>query len=49
MAVPAAAPPITYAVNGTQYVAEIVGGEGHEDPTNGVRGSYIYAYALPSS
>jgi quinohemoprotein ethanol dehydrogenase len=49
MAVPAAAPPITYAVNGKQYVSEIVGGEGHEDPTNGVRGSYIYTYALPSS
>ena len=49
MAVPAAAPPITYSVNGKQYVAEIVGGEGHEDPTGGVRGSYIYAYALPGS
>ena len=49
MAAPAAAPPITYSVNGTQYVAEIVGGESHEDPTGGARGSYIYAYALPSS
>ena len=49
MAVPAAAPPITYSVNGKQYVAEIVGGEGHEDPTNGVRGSFVYAYALPGS
>jgi alcohol dehydrogenase (cytochrome c) len=49
MAVPAAAPPITYSVNGKQYVAEIVGGEGHEDPTGGVRGSFIYAYALPGS
>jgi quinohemoprotein ethanol dehydrogenase len=49
MAAPAAAPPITYSVNGTQYVAEIVGGESHEDPTGGARGSYIYAYALPPS
>jgi glucose dehydrogenase len=49
MLAPAAAPPITYSVNGTQYVTEIVGGESHEDPTGGVRGSYIYSYALPSS
>jgi glucose dehydrogenase len=49
MAAPAAAPPITYSVDGKQYVAEIVGGESHEDPTGGVRGSYIYAYALPGS
>jgi len=51
----AAAPPITYSVNGTQYVAEIVGGEGHEQPDpnsatgpNGGYGSYVYAFALPS-
>ena len=49
MNAPAAAPPITYSVNGTQYVAEIVGGESHEDPTGGARGSFIYAYALPPS
>jgi glucose dehydrogenase len=49
MAAPAAAPPITYSVNGKQYVSEIVGGESHEDPTGGVRGSFIYTYALPSS
>jgi len=50
MGAEAAAPPITYSVNGTQYVAEIVGGESHEqpDPTGGY-GSYIYAYALPAS
>jgi glucose dehydrogenase len=46
----AAAPPITYSVNGTQYVAELVGGEGHEQPdATGGYGSYIYAFALPSS
>jgi quinohemoprotein ethanol dehydrogenase len=46
----AAAPPITYSVNGVQYVAGIAGGESHEnpDPTGGF-GSYVYAYALPSS
>jgi alcohol dehydrogenase (cytochrome c) len=49
MGAPAAAPPITYSVNGKQYVAEVVGGESHEDPTGGARGSYIYAYALPGS
>jgi len=50
MGAEAAAPPITYSVNGTQYVAEIVGGESHEQPDlNGGYGSYIYAYALPSS
>jgi glucose dehydrogenase len=50
MGAEAAAPPITYSVNGKQYVAEIVGGESHEqpDPTNGY-GSYIYAFALPAS
>jgi alcohol dehydrogenase (cytochrome c) len=49
MNAPAAAPPIVYSVNGKEYVAEVVGGESHEDDTNGRRGSYVYAYALPSS
>jgi alcohol dehydrogenase (cytochrome c) len=50
MTAEAASPPITYSVNGTQYVVEMAGGEGHEqpDPTGGY-GSTIYAYALPAS
>jgi len=45
----ASAPPITYEVNGVQYVAGIAGGESHEDPDpTGGFGSYVYAFALPS-
>ena len=33
MNAPAASPPITYSVNGTQYVSIFSGGEGHNDPT----------------
>lgn len=51
---PAAGPPITYEVNGVQYVSEVVGGEGHDDPTrpdpavpsDRVRGDSIYTWAL---
>jgi glucose dehydrogenase len=46
----AAAPPITYSVNGVQYVAGIAGGESHEnpDPTGGF-GAYVYAFAVPGT
>jgi quinohemoprotein ethanol dehydrogenase len=54
MDAPAAAPPITYSVNGTQYVTEVVGGEGHNDPTRPnpavpnqrVRGDSVYSFTL---
>jgi glucose dehydrogenase len=54
MDAPAAAPPITFEVNGVQYVSEVVGGESHNDPTrpnpavptDRVRGDSIYTYAL---
>ena len=54
MDAPAAGPPITYEVNGVQYVSEVVGGEGHDDPTRPnpsvpsarVRGDSIYTFAL---
>ncbi len=54
MDAPAAAPPITYSVNGTQYVSIVVGGESHNDPTRPnpavpnqrVRGDSVYTYAL---
>ncbi len=56
MLAPAAAPPITYSVNGKQYVTIVAGGESHNDPTRPnpavpsqrVRGDYIYTYALGS-
>jgi quinohemoprotein ethanol dehydrogenase len=54
MPYPVAAAPITYTVNGKQYVTVEVGGAGHNDVTrpNGlldprrVRGDYIYTFAL---
>jgi glucose dehydrogenase len=54
MDAPAAAPPITYSVNGTQYVSIVVGGENHTDPTRPskkntsarVRGDSVYTYKL---
>ena len=46
MTAPATSPPITYAVNGVQYVAIMAGGEGHDDPTGGTRGDTIYVFAL---
>ena len=36
MTAPATSPPITYSVNGKQYVAIMAGGESHDDPTPGV-------------
>jgi quinohemoprotein ethanol dehydrogenase len=56
MNAPATAPPITYAVNGTQYVSIFSGGESHNDPTRPnpaapnqrVRGDTVYTYALGS-
>jgi glucose dehydrogenase len=47
MTAPATSPPITYSVGGKQYVAIMAGGEGHTDPTGGIRGDTIYAFALP--
>jgi quinohemoprotein ethanol dehydrogenase len=55
MDAPATAPPVTYSVNGKQYVSILVGGQGHDDPTrpsgltspNRLRGDSIYTYALP--
>jgi glucose dehydrogenase len=47
MTAPATSPPITYSVDGKQYVAIMAGGEGHTDPTLGIRGDTIYAFALP--
>ncbi len=54
MDAPAAAPPITYSVNGVQYVSEVVGGENHTDPTRPnpakpnqrVRGDSVYTFRL---
>ena len=54
MDAPAAAPPVTYSVNGTQYVSEVVGGENHTDPTrpnpakpnDRVRGDSVYTFKL---
>ncbi len=51
---PVGAPPVTYTVNGTQYVSVVVGGESHNDPTRPnaavpsqrVRGDDIYTWAL---
>ena len=56
MDAPAAAPPITYSVNGVQYVSVISGGESHNDPTRPnpsnpsqrVRGDSVYTYILGS-
>ena len=47
MTAPATSPTITYEVDGQQYVAVMAGGEGHDDPTNGIRGDTIYAFKLP--
>jgi hypothetical protein len=49
MTAPATSPTVTYSVDGKQYVAIMAGGEAHDDPTGGIRGDTIYAYALPSS
>ena len=54
MDAPAASPPITYEVNGVQYVSIIAGGESHNDPTRPnpavpsarVRGDSVYTFAL---
>jgi quinohemoprotein ethanol dehydrogenase len=54
MPYPVAAAPITYTVNGKQFVTVEVGGAGHNDVTrpNGlldprrVRGDYVYTFAL---
>jgi alcohol dehydrogenase (cytochrome c) len=54
MPYPVAAAPITYTVNGKQYVTVEVGGAGHNDVTRPfglldprrVRGDYIYTFAL---
>ena len=56
MNAPATSPPITYSVNGTQYVSIFSGGESHNDPTRPnpalpnerVRGDTVYTYALGS-
>jgi quinohemoprotein ethanol dehydrogenase len=56
MPYPVAAAPITYTVNGKQYVTVEVGGAGHNDVTRPfglldprrVRGDYVYTFALPS-
>ena len=55
MPYPVASAPITYTVNGKQYVTVEVGGAAHNDVTrpNGlldprrVRGDYVYTFALP--
>lgn len=55
MPYPVAAAPITYSVNGKQYVTVEVGGAGHNDVTRPfglldprrVRGDYVYTFALP--
>jgi len=47
MTAPATSPAITYAVNGKEYVTIMAGGEGHDDPTGGIRGDTIYTFALP--
>ena len=52
---PVAAAPITYTVNGKQYVTVEVGGASHNDVTRPfglldsrrVRGDYVYTWALP--
>ncbi len=51
---PVGAPPVTYTVNGKQYVSNVVGGESHNDPTRPnaavpsqrVRGDDIYTWTL---
>ena len=55
MPYPVGAAPITYQVNGKQYVTVEVGGAGHNDVTRPlgllapqrVRGDYVYTFALP--
>ena len=55
MPYPVASAPITYMVNGKQYVTVEVGGAGHNDVTRPkglldstrVRGDYVYTFALP--
>jgi quinohemoprotein ethanol dehydrogenase len=55
MDAPATAPPVTYSVNGKQYVSILVGGQAHDDPTrphgltspDRLRGDSIYTYMLP--
>jgi quinohemoprotein ethanol dehydrogenase len=55
MPYPVASAPITYTVNGKQFVTVEVGGAGHNDVTRPfglldprrVRGDYVYTFALP--
>ncbi len=55
MPYPASAAPITYSVDGKQYVTVEVGGSGHNDVTRPfglldgrrVRGDYVYTFVLP--
>jgi quinohemoprotein ethanol dehydrogenase len=57
MDAPATAPPVTYSVNGHQYVSILVGGQAHDDPTrphgltsaDRLRGDSIYTFALPGA
>jgi quinohemoprotein ethanol dehydrogenase len=57
MDAPATAPPVTYSVNGHQYVSILVGGQAHDDPTrpsglaspDRLRGDSIYTFALPGT
>ena len=49
MAVPAAAPPIIYSVNGKAVRRGDRRWRGSRGSDRRVRGSYVYAYALPSS
>ena len=54
MDAPVGASPVTYSVNGVQYVSVVVGGENHNDPTRPnpknpnarVRGDSIYTFKL---
>jgi alcohol dehydrogenase (cytochrome c) len=56
MPYPVASAPITYTVNGKQFVTVEVGGAGHNDVTRPagllspvrVRGDFVYTFALPS-
>jgi quinohemoprotein ethanol dehydrogenase len=55
MPYPVSSAPITYSVNGKQFVTVEVGGSGHNDVTRPggllsplrVRGDYVYTFALP--
>ena len=55
MSAPVGAPPVTYTVNGKQYVSVAVGGESHNDVSRPfgltdprrLRDDAIYTFALP--